>query len=98
MSFGGFCDTPLWQSNVTWHTRHPRLTPCFEQTVLKWIPFSVLIVFYPLKMCSSIGPRVPSYPMTLLSYARYAFTLYMCLVSKEWELCVCQGIKPEIVR
>lgn len=80
MSFGGFCDTPLWQSNVTWHTHHPRLTPCFEQTVLKWIPFSVLIVFFPIKMCSSMGPRVPSYPKTLLSYARYAFTLYLCLV------------------
>lgn len=80
MSFGGFCDTPLWQSNVTWHTNYPRLTPCFEQTVLTWIPFSVLVVFFPIKLLSSVGPRVPSYPMTLLSYAKYALTLYLCLV------------------
>ncbi|KAK8780150.1 hypothetical protein V5799_018514 [Amblyomma americanum] len=80
MSFGGFCRTPLWQSNVTWHTDYPRLTPCFENTVLTWIPFSVLVLFLPFKVSSSMGPRVKAYPMTLLSYAKYAFTLYLSLL------------------
>lgn len=80
MTFGGFCSTPLWQSNVTWNTDYPRLTPCFENTVLTWIPFSVLVVYLPFKMVSSLGPKVRPYPMTLLSYAKYAFMLYLCLL------------------
>lgn len=95
MSFGGFCSTPLWQPNVTWYTDYPRLTPCFENTVLTWIPFSVLVVFLPFKMVSSIGPKVPPYPMTLLSYAKYAFMLYLCLLR---VLCLNDYGGPDVAR
>ncbi|KAH7973399.1 hypothetical protein HPB49_000667 [Dermacentor silvarum] len=93
MSFGGFCRTPLWQPNVTWHTDYPRLTPCFENTVLTWIPFTTLLIFLPIKMASSIGPKVPPYPMTLLSYAKYAFMFYLCLLR---VLCLNDYVGPDV--
>lgn len=93
MSFGGFCRTPLWQQNVTWNTDYPRLTSCFENTVLTWLPFSVLVLFLPFKMASSIGPKVPPYPMTLLSYAKYAFMFYLCLLR---VLCLSDYVSTEV--
>ncbi|XP_040078943.2 multidrug resistance-associated protein 1-like [Ixodes scapularis] len=80
MGFEGFCKTPFWDLNVTWHTENPQLTPCFEFTVLTWIPFLVLVVSLPSKMASSLGPKVRPYPMTLLTYLKYFMTSYLCLI------------------
>ena len=32
-------------NNLTWNTESPSLTPCFEKTVLLWIPFGFLWLF-----------------------------------------------------
>ncbi|TRZ13458.1 hypothetical protein HGM15179_013652 [Zosterops borbonicus] len=33
-----FCGSRFWDSNLTVHTDNPDLTPCFQNTVLAWIP------------------------------------------------------------
>ncbi|XP_064584663.1 ATP-binding cassette sub-family C member 3 isoform X1 [Zonotrichia leucophrys gambelii] len=33
-----FCGSRFWDSNLTIHTDNPDLTPCFQNTVLAWIP------------------------------------------------------------
>uniref|UniRef100_A0A8C3NY64 Canalicular multispecific organic anion transporter 2 n=2 Tax=Cyanoderma ruficeps TaxID=181631 RepID=A0A8C3NY64_9PASS len=33
-----FCGSRFWDSNLTVHTDNPDLTPCFQNTILAWIP------------------------------------------------------------
>ncbi|XP_060620764.2 ATP-binding cassette sub-family C member 3 isoform X1 [Anolis sagrei] len=33
-----FCNSSFWDPNLTLHTENPDLTPCFQNTVLAWIP------------------------------------------------------------
>ncbi|KAL9833556.1 ATP-binding cassette sub-family C member 3 isoform 1-T1 [Geothlypis trichas] len=33
-----FCGSRFWDSNLTIHTDNPDLTPCFQNTILAWIP------------------------------------------------------------
>ncbi|XP_068065704.1 ATP-binding cassette sub-family C member 3 isoform X1 [Anomalospiza imberbis] len=33
-----FCGSLFWDSNLTIHTDNPDLTPCFQNTILAWIP------------------------------------------------------------
>uniref|UniRef100_A0A182QBD7 ABC-type glutathione-S-conjugate transporter n=1 Tax=Anopheles farauti TaxID=69004 RepID=A0A182QBD7_9DIPT len=40
-----FCGSRFWDLNLTWYTDDPDLTPCFQQTVLVWVPCAFLWVF-----------------------------------------------------
>ncbi|XP_066905600.1 multidrug resistance-associated protein 1 [Halyomorpha halys] len=40
-----FCGSPFWDSNLTWNSDYPQLTPCFEKTVFVWLPCVFLWVF-----------------------------------------------------
>nr|XP_006125161.1 canalicular multispecific organic anion transporter 2 isoform X3 [Pelodiscus sinensis] len=33
-----FCGSRFWDSNISVHTDNPDLTPCFQNTILAWIP------------------------------------------------------------
>ncbi|XP_042226170.1 multidrug resistance-associated protein 1-like isoform X1 [Homarus americanus] len=44
-----FCGSPLWDTNHTWNSETPEFTPCFERTVLVWVPCGFLWVFAPLE-------------------------------------------------
>ncbi|XP_027736449.1 canalicular multispecific organic anion transporter 2 isoform X2 [Empidonax traillii] len=37
-----FCGSRFWDSNLTIHTDNPDLTPCFQNTILAWIPIIYL--------------------------------------------------------
>uniref|UniRef100_A0A663N7G6 Multidrug resistance-associated protein 1 n=1 Tax=Athene cunicularia TaxID=194338 RepID=A0A663N7G6_ATHCN len=37
-----------WDWNLTWHTENPDFTPCFQNTVLVWIPCIYLWVCFPV--------------------------------------------------
>ncbi|KAM8798712.1 multidrug resistance-associated protein 1 isoform 1-T1 [Eudromia elegans] len=39
---------PFWDWNLTWHTDNPDFTPCFQNTVLVWIPCIYLWVCFPV--------------------------------------------------
>ncbi|XP_040061750.2 multidrug resistance-associated protein 1-like [Ixodes scapularis] len=40
-----FCTSPLWDWNYTWYSKYPRLTSCFESTVLTYTPAILLMPF-----------------------------------------------------
>ncbi|OXA39170.1 multidrug resistance-associated protein 1 [Folsomia candida] len=40
-----FCGSTFWDRNVTWDTTDPYFTPCFESTVLTWLPTAILGLF-----------------------------------------------------
>ncbi|KAM9012498.1 multidrug resistance-associated protein 1 isoform 5-T5 [Ara ararauna] len=52
MGIESFCSVdayePFWDWNVTWHTENPDFTPCFQNTVLVWIPCIYLWVCFPV--------------------------------------------------
>uniref|UniRef100_A0A3B5A3H6 Multidrug resistance-associated protein 1 n=1 Tax=Stegastes partitus TaxID=144197 RepID=A0A3B5A3H6_9TELE len=52
MGFDRFCSLdrsdPFWDWNRTWHTSNPDLTPCFQNTVLVWLPCLYLWISAPL--------------------------------------------------
>uniref|UniRef100_A0A673JQ49 Multidrug resistance-associated protein 1 n=1 Tax=Sinocyclocheilus rhinocerous TaxID=307959 RepID=A0A673JQ49_9TELE len=52
MGIDNFCSLdgsdPFWDWNRTWQTHNPDLTPCFQNTVLVWIPCLYLWLFAPL--------------------------------------------------
>uniref|UniRef100_A0A672SKX7 Multidrug resistance-associated protein 1 n=1 Tax=Sinocyclocheilus grahami TaxID=75366 RepID=A0A672SKX7_SINGR len=52
MGIDSFCSLdgsdPFWDWNRTWQTHNPDLTPCFQNTVLVWIPCLYLWLFAPL--------------------------------------------------
>ncbi|CAG5123107.1 unnamed protein product [Candidula unifasciata] len=45
--FGTFCDTPLWDLDLTWHGSWPQFTECFQSTILVWVPCGWLWVSAP---------------------------------------------------
>ncbi|CAG9761169.1 unnamed protein product [Ceutorhynchus assimilis] len=45
-----FCGSPFWNTTLTWDTTNPDFTPCFEKTVLVWIPCLFLWFFSPLEL------------------------------------------------
>ncbi|XP_016297083.1 multidrug resistance-associated protein 1-like isoform X3 [Sinocyclocheilus anshuiensis] len=51
MGIDSFCSLdgsdPFWDWNRTWQTHNPDLTPCFQNTVLVWIPCLLLWLFAP---------------------------------------------------
>ncbi|ODM88253.1 Multidrug resistance-associated protein 1, partial [Orchesella cincta] len=65
-----FCGNgSFWDTNLTWYNNKPDFTPCFEQTVLTWIPcgflwfFAVFEVFSKLRLTSQ---RIPMTPLIIL--------------------------------
>uniref|UniRef100_A0A0K8S5R1 ABC transmembrane type-1 domain-containing protein n=1 Tax=Lygus hesperus TaxID=30085 RepID=A0A0K8S5R1_LYGHE len=57
-----FCGSEFWNSNLTWYTNTPRFTPCFEETVLAWVPCIFLVVFLPFDIYFSINSREKNIP------------------------------------
>ncbi|EEC01718.1 multidrug resistance protein, putative [Ixodes scapularis] len=39
------CNSPLWDWDYTWNSEYPRLTSCFENTVLAYTPATFLVPF-----------------------------------------------------
>ena len=46
----GFCATPLWDTNLTWHSENPDLTACFQKTALVYLPAALFLLLLPLEL------------------------------------------------
>ena len=57
--------------NLTWYTNSPDLTPCFEKTVLTWIPCGFLWVVLASDIYNSVTSRATNVPWSPLSVAKY---------------------------
>ncbi|KAF6207512.1 hypothetical protein GE061_015958, partial [Apolygus lucorum] len=57
-------------SNLTWYTNTPRFTPCFEETVLAWVPCIFLVVFLPFDIYFSINSREKNIPWNWRSISK----------------------------
>lgn len=56
--FGQFCGEQFWDINLSWNTSSPKLTECFNKTVMVWIPPAFLLVFSPLIIVSLLENKI----------------------------------------
>ncbi|XP_062567586.1 multidrug resistance-associated protein 1-like [Saccostrea cucullata] len=70
----------LWDFNLTWNTASPDLTPCFQKTVLPWIPCIFILIFSPLRLYLLPNERSKQQHSTL-SLAKYILCAGLILLS-----------------
>lgn len=77
-----FCGSPLWQYNLTWNiTSQPDLTPCFQETILSWIPCLILWFLAPLEVISIYRSERKYIPVTLLNLFKAFLATVLCLLN-----------------
>lgn len=77
-----FCGSPFWLQNLTWNvTNQPDFTPCFQDTVLFWIPCVFLWVFGPIEIISIYRSERRYIPVTILNLFKAFLTTVLCLLS-----------------
>lgn len=77
-----FCGSPLWQYNLTWNiTSQPDLTPCFQETILIWVPCIILWLLAPLEIFSIYKSERRYIPVTLLNLFKAFLATVLCLLS-----------------
>ncbi|XP_054263384.1 multidrug resistance-associated protein 1 isoform X4 [Macrosteles quadrilineatus] len=70
-----FCGSKFWDSNLTWFTTDPDFTPCFEKTVLAWIPCLFLWVFSSLEVYYLLNSKYKYVPWCCLNICKFALVL-----------------------
>ncbi|XP_031762816.2 multidrug resistance-associated protein 1 isoform X5 [Galleria mellonella] len=76
----GFCGSKFWDSNLTWYTDSPELTPCFQKTVLIWIPCLYLWVTALFDMYYILHSKERNIPWNLLNISKLAITCLLIVV------------------
>lgn len=62
-----FCGSIFWDTDVSWNTEIPDFTPCFQNTVLIWIPCGFLCLFMPLESYRLCYKKQKSIPWSILT-------------------------------
>lgn len=77
-----FCGSPFWQYNLTWNiTTQPDFTPCFQETILTWIPCLVLWILAPIEILGIYSSELRYTPITLLNLFKAFLATVLCLLS-----------------
>jgi len=77
-----FCGSPFWQQNLTWDVQtQPDFTPCFQETVLIWIPCLLLFLFAPLEIISIYRSERRYISVTLLNIFKTFLATVLCALS-----------------
>ena len=80
-----FCESELWNSNLTWYTDTPQFTECFQSTVLVYTPAGVLVVTSVMDIYNYIHSRLRTIPWSVCLITKMALTA-MCLLLAVIEL------------
>ncbi|XP_077296379.1 multidrug resistance-associated protein 1-like [Arctopsyche grandis] len=76
-----FCGTPLWDLNVTWNTNNPTFTPCFEKTVLLWIPCTFLWLFASLEILYTFNYKNTRIPWNIYNVVKFFINTILVVVA-----------------
>ncbi|XP_051774742.1 ATP-binding cassette sub-family C member 3 isoform X3 [Erpetoichthys calabaricus] len=74
-------DSPFWDPNRTIHTDNPDLTPCFQSTILAWIPCIYLWITLPFYLLRLKKNNKGYIVMSILNRFKTAFGVLLWLVS-----------------
>nr|CAD7573697.1 unnamed protein product [Timema californicum] len=76
-----FCGSVFWDTNLTWNTTDPDLTPCFQKTVLVWIPCSFLWLFSSLETYYILHSKTKNVPWNWLNISKIILTAILIVLS-----------------
>ena len=80
-----FCESELWNSNLTWYTDTPQFTECFQSTVLVYTPAGVLVVTSIMDIYNYIHSRLRTIPWSVCLITKMVLTA-VCLLLAVIEL------------
>ncbi|KAI2474232.1 hypothetical protein C4B38_000299, partial [Diabrotica virgifera virgifera] len=80
-ALSSFCGSPFWDTNLTWNTNDPEFTPCFEKTVLVWIPCIFLWVFAGLEVFYIFNSKRRNIPWNWLNLSKLAITATLIVLT-----------------
>ncbi|KDR24195.1 Multidrug resistance-associated protein 1, partial [Zootermopsis nevadensis] len=67
--------------NETWYTENPELSPCFQNTVLVWIPCLFLWVFSPLETYYILHSKTRNIPWNWLNITKLVLTVVLVILA-----------------
>ncbi|XP_050673788.1 multidrug resistance-associated protein 1 isoform X2 [Leptidea sinapis] len=76
-SLDDFCGSKFWDSNLTWYTENPEFTPCFEKTVLIWIPCGFLWLTALLDAYYILNSKERNIPWNILNISKLVITILL---------------------
>ncbi|CAF4848492.1 unnamed protein product [Pieris macdunnoughi] len=79
-SLDQFCGSKFWDSNLTWNTDSPELTPCFEKTVLIWIPCAFLWVGALLETYYILNSKERNIPWNIFNISKLIITILLIVL------------------
>ncbi|XP_066905603.1 multidrug resistance-associated protein 1 [Halyomorpha halys] len=79
-TLNNFCGSRFWESNFTWDTETPRLTPCIEKTIL-WIPCLFLWVFLCIDVFYIYTSKCRNIPWNWRNILKLVFLLLLLALS-----------------
>ncbi|GFR59427.1 canalicular multispecific organic anion transporter 2 [Elysia marginata] len=80
-SHHGFCTDPIWDTDLLLGSSWPRLTQCFQDTVLTYIPFGCLWVALPLHMYGLASARANPLPLSSFTTVKIFLAASVSLLS-----------------
>ncbi|XP_039283752.1 multidrug resistance-associated protein 1 isoform X2 [Nilaparvata lugens] len=83
------CGSEFWNSSVTWNTEDPDFTPCFEKTVLVWVPCLFLWIFSPLEVYYLTRSHTRDIPWNWLNISKIVLQTLLvlqCIVELGYAL------------
>ncbi|XP_077285788.1 multidrug resistance-associated protein 1-like [Arctopsyche grandis] len=76
-----FCGSPFWDLNTTWNTNNPKFTPCFEKTVLVWIPCIFLWLFAPYEISRIFSSKTRNIPWSTSNIIKTIVNTLLILIT-----------------
>ncbi|RZF36743.1 hypothetical protein LSTR_LSTR005056 [Laodelphax striatellus] len=83
------CGSEFWNTSVTWNTENPDFTPCFEKTVLVWVPCLFLWIFSPLEVYYLTRSHTRDIPWNWLNISKIVLQTLLviqCIVELGYAL------------
>ncbi|XP_045532541.1 multidrug resistance-associated protein 1 isoform X3 [Pieris brassicae] len=79
-SLDQFCGSKFWDSNLTWNTDSPELTPCFQKTVLIWTPCAFLWVGALLETYYILNSKERNVPWNIFNISKLIITILLIVL------------------
>ena len=76
----GFCRDSFWNQTLVWNTTHPRLTECFQDTVMIGIPCLFLWLLTPFWLFNICRRRRSQYPLPNRKFITLAFKILSLVI------------------
>ena len=75
-----FCTDLIWDLEVTWYTDNPDFTTCFQQTVLVYVPFVILLILYPFSLWYTYKSPDRNVPWTVVNRLKMALNVALIIL------------------